>query len=264
MKSPAASPPVSVDYGEVRGDFEYFLAHSTETAAQTAALRPHLERQVAGAGLVRMLDFGCGAGLFTERLLRESGIGRACIELWLVEPVAAQLHEARARLAPWAARVDSLGPDPGSAGDGSFDLILANHSLYYVPDLDATAAKLLRLLAPRGRLIAALLDRRNALARLWRDGFAQAGMPFPFPLAEDAEAAFRRLGPQARRETVRYTVTLPDQPTARRRVLRFLLGPEAVLRLPGSAESLFEPFTRDGRILIETTYPHLVVQRPDG
>lgn len=205
MVSPAASPSVAVDYGEVRGDFEYFLAPSTETAAQIAALRPHLERQAAGAGPIRMLDFGCGAGLFTEQLLRESAIGREHIELWLVEPVAAQLHEARARLEPWAARVG-----------------------------------------------------------LWRDGFAQAGLPFPFPLSEDAEAAFRRLSPQARRETIRYTMTLPDQPTARRRVLRSLLGPEAVLRLSGSAESLFEPFTRDGRILIETTYPHLVVRRPDG
>jgi SAM-dependent methyltransferase len=262
MMPPAASPCVPVDYGEVRGDFEYFLARSTETAAQIAALRPHLERQVPRTGRLRMLDFGCGAGLFTERLLRESGLGRERIELSLVEPVAAQLREAHERLEPWVVHVDTLAPD--LASDGSFDLILANHSLYYVPDLDATAAGLLRLLAPRGRLIAALLDRRNALARLWRDGFAQAGMPFPCPLAEDAEAAFRRLGPQARRETIRYTVTLPDQPTARRRVLRFLLGPEAVLRLPGSAESLFEPFTRDGRILIETTYPHLIVQRPDG
>ena len=76
MVSPAASPSVAVDYGEVRGDFEYFLAHSTETAAQIAALRPHLERQAAGAGPIRMLDFGCGAGLFTEQLLRESAIGR--------------------------------------------------------------------------------------------------------------------------------------------------------------------------------------------
>lgn len=260
MMSPAGTCPV--DYGEVRGDFEYFLAHSTETAAQIGALRPYLELHVARAGRVRVLDFGCGAGLFTERLLHQSGIGRGQVHLWLVEPVADQLHEARARLEPLVAHLGLLAPD--QPGAGSFDLILANHSLYYVPDLDTTAATLLRLLAPRGHLIAALLDQSNAVARLWCDGFSLAGLPFPFPLAEAAEATFARLGAPARRETVRYAVTLPDQPSARRRVLHFLLGAAAARLDDKAAQDLFAPYARDGRIRIATTYPHLVVARADG
>jgi hypothetical protein len=59
---------------EIRGDFEYFLSHSTETEAQIAALGPHVSRLVNRGETARLLDFGCGAGVFCARRLHRPNI----------------------------------------------------------------------------------------------------------------------------------------------------------------------------------------------
>jgi SAM-dependent methyltransferase len=254
-------PSAPVDYALIRGDFAFFLAHSTETEAQIAAFRPHLARLARQPRTVRLLDFGCGDGRFIEQLLRAAAPAPHRLALNLVEPVEDQLAEAAARLAPLAGRVaaaSALTRDEAGAG---FDLILANHSLYYVPDPAASVAPLLAALAPGGRLIAALLDRDNALARIWQAAFAAAGVAFPFPLAEDIEAALRRLGITPSRETIAYTIAFPDTREAQHRILRFLLGAN-LEGLPDSrADALFAPYRRGGMVMIETAYPHLIVQR---
>jgi SAM-dependent methyltransferase len=40
-------------------------------------------------------------------------------------------------------------------GDGSFDVVVANHMLYHVTDLDRAVTELRRVVAPGGRLVAA-------------------------------------------------------------------------------------------------------------
>ena len=257
-------PSAPIDYARIRGDFAFFLAHSTETEAQIAALRPHLARlaePAQDARRARILDFGCGDGRFTQKLLDAVGLAPARLALSLVEPVDDLREEAAARLAPLAGDVAAAGAlEPGAAGAG-FDLILANHSLYYVPDPAASAAALFAGLAPGGRLIAALLDRDNAIARIWRSGFAAAGLAFPFALAEDVEAALRRQGAAPWRETISYTVAVPDTREAHRRILRFLLGANLEGLPESRADALFAPYRRGDRVVIETAYPHLVAQR---
>jgi len=254
-------PSALIDYARIRGDFEFFLAHSTETAAQIASLRPHLARLARRAQTVRMLDFGCGDGRFTERLLNVAGLSPARLALSLVEPVEDHRGEAVARLAPLAEGVAAAGVlAHGAAGTG-FDLILANHSLYYVPDPAASVAALLAGLAPGGQLFTALLDRDNALARIWQAAFAAADLSFPFALAEDVEAARRRQGARPWRETIDYIVAFPDTREARQRILHFLLGAN-LKSLPASrADALFSPYRRGESVSIETAYPHLVAQR---
>jgi SAM-dependent methyltransferase len=193
-------PSAPVDYARIRGDYEFFLAYSTEIAAQIEALGPHMAWLGRRPKPTRLLDFGCGSGQFTERLLRTAGRPPDGLGLHLVEPVPDHLQEATRRLAPFACRIVaaealSNGTVSDEAANDGFDLILANHSLYYVADPAATAAALLgRLAAPGGRLIAALLDHDNALARIWKAGFADAKLPFPFALAKDIEAVFRQQG----------------------------------------------------------------------
>jgi len=50
--------------------------------------------------------------------------------------------------------------------DASFDVAVANHMLYHVPDPGRAIAELARVLRPNGTLIAAANGRRN-LAELW-------------------------------------------------------------------------------------------------
>jgi SAM-dependent methyltransferase len=260
--------PSPVDYAEIRDDFAFFLAHSTETEAQVAALRPHLARLARLARrrqAVRMLDFGCGDGRFAARLLRAAGLPGARLALVLVEPVAALRAEAARRLAPLARAVADAGGESGEesgvAAGPAFDLILANHSLYYVAEPAATVRALARRLAPGGRLIAALLDSDNALARIWRAGFAAAGLAFPYPLAEDLEAVLRGAGLAPAREEIGYRIAFPDRAEARRRILRFLLGANLERLAEARADALFAPYRRGGRVIIDTAYPHLVVRQ---
>jgi SAM-dependent methyltransferase len=255
------SRSASVDYAEVCGDFEFFLAHSTETAAQIAALAPHMAWLADQPKPARMLDFGCGAGVFTERLLRAVGPSPEHLVLVLIEPVGKQLEEAARRLGPLASRVVAAGPGSEGTADDRFDLIIANHSLYYVAEPAATAAALLQRLAPGGRLIAALLDDDNALAGIWKAAYAAANIRFPFMLAEQLEAILDRLGFAPERETIFYKIALPDRDDAKRRILRFLMGADLEHVPPAQVNALFEPFRHGDMVTIATSYPHLVAEQ---
>lgn len=250
----------SIDFDEIRGDYAFFLAHSTESTGQIASLRSHLARLAGLPTPVRLLDFGCGAGDFLARLLGESNLSPERLEVSLEEPSAIQRSEAAAQIARLARRVNTF-TDAEGRGE-SFDLILANHSYYYVPDPEAATARLLRALSPGGQLVAALLDRSNALAQLWQAGFSLADEAFPFTLAEDLEAILRRHGVEPRREMVRYRIEFPDNPEACTRVLRFLFGAHLAKLRDDSAQALFDPYRLGGAIVIETEYPHLLAQKP--
>ncbi len=112
-----------IDFDEIRRDYDFFIAHSTESAAQTAALRSHLAWLASLPAPVRLLDFGCGSGEFLAGLLGENYIAAERLELVLVEPATAQWEQAAARLAPFARRVSACA-DAGDLGR-PFDLILA-------------------------------------------------------------------------------------------------------------------------------------------
>jgi SAM-dependent methyltransferase len=253
-------PNRSVDYGVVWDDYAYFLAHSTETSVQVTALEPHLAR-LAGLGAPRrLLDFGCGDGAFLARLAATLGISPHHVEPCIVEPRKALRERAAQRLFEHGFRVEvRAGLDEVS---GRFDLILANHSLYYVSDISLVTRQLVELLSPGGRLVVAMLDRKNALAQVWLAGFRGDASGFPFMLAEDFEIALHRLGFVWRREMVRYRIDFPDTESARGHVLRFLFGDHVDSMPQGHSCSLCDSFRADGRIVMPTEYPHLIVEKP--
>jgi len=258
-------PGPLVDYAAIEGDYAFFLAHSTETAAQIAALRPHVDDLCAlqDRAPAKILDVGCGTGAFTERLLTAANGPPERRDLWLIEPVARHLAEATNRLRHQARQVVPLGADFHPAVETRFDLILANHSLYYVADRAVTVDGLLASLKPGGRLIVALLDRANALAQLWQEGFAAIGQAFPFTLADDVESLLTGRRAACVREIVSYRIAFPDRAENTHRVLRFLFG-DSHDRLPAdTARALFDPYRQDDTVVIETRYPHLIVSTPD-
>jgi SAM-dependent methyltransferase len=250
-----------VDYAEVGNDFAFFIRHTNESRAQVTALLPAMSALVDGCGQGRMLDFGCGDGTFGLRLLEALGASASRIGLTLAEPVGDHLDRAVGRLAPLVKSIAVTNSDLEQSGIGPFDLILANHCLYYVADPSETVGRLLDLLAPGGVLIAPMLDRGNALARIWQTAFDIVDQPFPFVLAEDIEALARFLGADVSREVIAYTIDFPDRPAARLSILRFLLGDYLKALDAHTARSLFDAHTQGDRVVLATTYPHLVIRQ---
>lgn len=136
----------------------------------------------------RILDLGCGTGI-VARVLRERLGGAAHIVGLDVSPP--MIEEARS-IAP---EIDfRLGDAMGLPfADGSFDLVLCQHMLQFVPDPLAALREVRRVLTPGGRL----------LATTWRPRSELDGPALGHALAE---AGFT----EVRIETVSMTVALED------------------------------------------------------
>ena len=255
------NPGSSKPFGPIRSDYAFFQAHATEAAEDLRAYLPHLAPLAAGDGPVEVLDFGCGDGGFSAEFLARCPVPPRGLHLSLVEPDDAYRRRACERLAPLSARPvrawPSLPPDPGNA----FDLVLANHVLYYVTDLGGTLAALLRSLSARGLLLTAMAGQANGLIQFWVRCFALIGKPVPFHVAEDLRAALDRLGESYSAEEVRYELAFPDCEDNRLSILRFLLG-SYFNEVPRRAMlGLFDPYAGRGRVSMRLAHEHFVGRR---
>lgn len=168
----------------------------------------------------RVLDAGAGSGrLWSECAGRLSP--RVAVVLADLSP--AMLREARGRLAGRvgtgarlvAARIERL-----PLADASFDVAVASHVLYHVPDRPAALRELWRVLRPGGRLFVAtnesthLEELRGLVDRF---GLAEARLmvgrdPAFFDLERAAEEIAAQLGPprvHRRRDVLRVTDAAP-------------------------------------------------------
>lgn len=112
---------------------------------------------------MRVLEVGCGTGALwadnRERL--PSGL-----RLTLTDLSEGMLEEARRRLPGLEARFERADVQHLPYEDASFDLVIANHMLYHVPDLAAALDELARVVRPAGALVASTMGEDN-LEELW-------------------------------------------------------------------------------------------------
>src|SRR4051794_11910814 len=99
----------------------------------------------------RVLDVGCGTGVFAERM--RSALPNA--EVWGVDLVSAMLHKGHAR---WKAHASRIVPVQGDSerlpfADGSFDAVTCANSFHHYPKQDVAAAEFRRVLRPGGSLL---------------------------------------------------------------------------------------------------------------
>jgi ubiquinone/menaquinone biosynthesis C-methylase UbiE len=120
------------------------------------------------AAVTAVLECGCGPGwLWRENRER---IPPGC-QITLTDLSAGMVAEAEAALADsghdfqWQTADIQQLPFP----DASFDVVIANHMLYHVPDLAQALREVRRVLKGDGRFIAAT-NGRNHLRELWQIG----------------------------------------------------------------------------------------------
>jgi SAM-dependent methyltransferase len=248
-------------FGTIRDDYAFFLQYSTEAEADLRAYAPHLHGLCSADTPIRMLDFGCGDGGFTAAFLDQFRVSPRRLYLSLVEPDDVYRHQAIDRLqafTPHPVRAWPALPPHLTAG---FELILANHVLYYVPDLHGTLSALLDALGTPGLFLTAMGGQANALAQLCRRCLDVIGKPWPFWLAEDFEAALGNLGEAWEAEDVHYHLVFPDAVENRLRLGRFLLGsdyhavPQQVLL------ECFAPYANADQIVLPIKHQHFMVRR---
>ena len=229
------------DFGTIESDYAFFVAHATEAEQDVAAYAQALCRFAAGRAQVRMLDFGSGDGEFTERFLHAMHWPPEILELELVEPVEKQLRLAAQRVARFARKPIGCETVFPGGWERRFDLILSNHVLYYVTDLNETLRQLAAATTPNGVMLLAMAGWYNVLMQLWTAGFAQLGEPVPYHAAEDVEARLLQLGVSFEKAKCPYRLRFPDTRANRLKILRFLFA-DHLPRL--SMEPLLAKFDR--------------------
>lgn len=164
-------------------------------------------KTVAGDRPIRVLDVGCGTGVFAARM-REALPGA---QVWGVDLVSGMLTKGTERWRHHAANVQPVQGDSERLpfAEGSFDFVTCANSFHHYPHQDRAVAELHRVLRPGGRLL--LIDGyrdglwgwfiydicvtfregavHHASARRFRDLFAQAG------LTAIAQRVFRGFAP---------------------------------------------------------------------
>jgi SAM-dependent methyltransferase len=177
-----------------------------------------------------------------------------------VEPDATYRHQAIERLQAYTSRPVHAWEALPRHLCACFEVILANHVLYYVPDLKGTLSAILHALASPGLFLTAMAGRANSLAQVCRRCFDVLGKPFPFWTSEDVEVVLADLGEAYCAEEVHYTLAFPDVEENRLRMGRFLLGndydavPRQVI-LEG-----FDPHAKGEQIAVQVVHKHFSVR----
>ena len=250
----------SKHFGPIRDDYTFFLQHSTEAEANVRAYAPHLQGLSIGGKPIRMLDFGCGDGGFTAAFLVRSQWPAERLWLSLVEPDATYRQQAIERLQARTSHPVQAWPERPPHLLSYFDLILANHVLYFVPDLTGTLSAILHALATPGVFLTAMAWRANSLAQFCHRYFDLIGKAFPFWICEDVEAALTALGEAYIAEDVHDELAFADGEEHRLSIGLFLMGSDddAVPRqdiLEG-----FDPYASAGKIVMPLMHKHFMVR----
>jgi len=251
------------DFGPIADDYAFFETHATEAEQDARAYAERLAGIVASEGTIRFLDFGCGSGSFTARLLEQARWPRGRLRLMLVDPAESARRQAVARLSGYSDRpaVDSATLPGGTTG--GFEIVLANHVLYYVPELQRQLAGLIDALSPSGVFVTAIAARTNALIEFWIAAFRLLGQEIPYNTSEDVEAELQQSGAAYEKRKVPYELAFPDTKENRMRIIRFLLAEHLAAMPHRPLLDLFDQYALSGWIKVRTASDHFTI-RPKG
>jgi ubiquinone/menaquinone biosynthesis C-methylase UbiE len=152
------------------------FAEVSEVLLDELALRPH----------DRVVEFGCGAGSFSRRIMRRLGADGVLVGVDCTKGLLAQAKDAVADMGP--ARFEPVSADIAKLGawlDGA-DVVVGRTMLHHIPMVELVLGRLRAAVKPRTRVGFLEPDFRTPLARL---AYLEAtGRPELKPLAVWATA----------------------------------------------------------------------------
>lgn len=135
--------------------------HELYTAAEEPFYGWVFERLRLAPG-ARVLECGCGDGALWINNINRLPEGARIVLSDLSEGMLAEAARALARFDRITADIMDL-----PFKDGVFDVVIANHMLYHVPDIDTAISEARRVLAPGGVFVCSTAGDDN-LRELWR------------------------------------------------------------------------------------------------
>jgi ubiquinone/menaquinone biosynthesis C-methylase UbiE len=185
---PAGASAPALDWGV--GSYESLAAPllpAARVVVESARLRPG----------ERVLDLGCGTGNGALLAAEHSS------EVTGVDPASRLLEIARSRAVREGKKVTFLRGEAASVpmDESAVDVILSVFALIFVPDPDAAAAEMARVLAPGGRIVlsawlpvGAMFEMTSTASDAVRQALGAPPGPAPFEW-EQRDALLNLLGP---------------------------------------------------------------------
>lgn len=119
------------------------------------------DHMLAAPAVSRVLEIGCGTGQLwknnLDRIPSHWAITLSDASAGMIETARTNLAATSFAAASFAAQVQfrQFDADHVPFDTASFDIVIANHMLYHVPNIDNTLGELRRVLKPGGQLFAA-------------------------------------------------------------------------------------------------------------
>ncbi len=235
----------SKNFDTILDDYAFFENHSTEGENDLKAYQKHL---IDLNGGIQMLDFGGGTGSFTRQFLQMAGWSPQQLRLTLVEPGEIGRRKAVERLRAFSDYpVKDFGSLTTEVGN-NYNLILSNHVLYYVDNLENILEQFYKCRLSEGKILLTMSGMENVLIQCWKFGFDLIEESIPYNIREDVENALIKLDIPFQKEEVSYKIHFPDNTENRMKMLRFLFN-ERLKRMPqDTLLSFWEPFVRNANI----------------
>jgi SAM-dependent methyltransferase len=205
------------------------------TEHEFAARRPFYAQEARDTALAAVaagaprdvLEIGCGLGDFAARIAQELRVDVTAVDLSLRMVELTRARGVRAELADAQAL---------PFADGAFDCVVALWMLYHLSDLDLGLREVVRVLRPRGRLVA-VTDGCDHLAELWDLVGPEGRVSLPFSRENGSDVLNRHFA-LVERQDVEAEVVFDDQATARRYVASTITRRQLAERLPVFTEPL--------------------------
>ncbi|MEW6387025.1 MAG: methyltransferase domain-containing protein [Thermodesulfobacteriota bacterium] len=249
----------SKQFDSIHDDYTFFEEHASEAEGDLQGYLPCVSPLAQSGQVVRLLDFGCGDGRFSVRFLSGAGFLPDKLTISLVEPDAGYRQQAATLTQAFTATPVSAWPALPAGREDSFDLVLANHVFYYVNELSETLGQILHSLTAGGLFLMSMAGSDNVLMKLIEASFSSLHQPMPYHRAEDVEATLAQLGQSFKKQEVHYQLIFPDLKENRLKILRFLLGDHFAQMEQRQILKLFDAYTREGRVVIQTFHYQYVI-----